>query len=145
MPERLPKNTCDTHLHIFGPAKAYPAANPNALYTPPQDCTFATVRELHDAMLAFAIARRWPGVLSNALEPGWVATKMGGAGAPDDLAAGPTTQVWLAVSDDPAATVTGGYFYHLKPRAASAAAHDQTLQERLLAECERLSGIALPQ
>jgi NAD(P)-dependent dehydrogenase (short-subunit alcohol dehydrogenase family) len=28
--------------------------------------------KLHDAMLAFAIARRWPDVFSNALEPGWV-------------------------------------------------------------------------
>jgi len=36
--------------------------------------------KLHDVLLAFAIARRWPNVLSNALEPGWVATKMGGAG-----------------------------------------------------------------
>ena len=50
MPERLPKNTCDTHLHIFGDAKAYPAANPNALYQPPEDCTFETVKALHDAM-----------------------------------------------------------------------------------------------
>jgi NAD(P)-dependent dehydrogenase (short-subunit alcohol dehydrogenase family) len=38
--------------------------------------------KLHDAMLAFAVARRWPDVLSTALEPGWVPTKMGGAGAP---------------------------------------------------------------
>jgi NAD(P)-dependent dehydrogenase (short-subunit alcohol dehydrogenase family) len=27
--------------------------------------------KLHDAMLAFAIARRWPDVFSNSLEPGW--------------------------------------------------------------------------
>ena len=50
MPERLPKNTCDTHLHVFGDAKAYPVANPNALYQPPQDCTFAAMKALHDAM-----------------------------------------------------------------------------------------------
>ncbi len=31
--------------------------------------------KLHDPLLAFAIARRWPSVLSNALEPGWVPTK----------------------------------------------------------------------
>ena len=71
--------------------------------------------KLLDVVLAFAVARRWPGVLSNALEPGWVATKMGGAGAPDDLSLAPVTQAWLAVSDDPAATVTGGYFYHKQP------------------------------
>jgi len=34
--------------------------------------------KLHDVLLAFAVARRWPDVLSNALEPGWVPTRMGG-------------------------------------------------------------------
>jgi len=71
--------------------------------------------KLHDAMLAFAVARRWPDVLSNALEPGWVATRMGGPGAPDDIDQAHLTQAWLAASDDPAARTTGG-FYHLKPR-----------------------------
>ncbi len=58
--------------------------------------------KLCDVMLAFAVARRWPAVRSNALEPGWVPTKMGGAGAPDDLSLAAVTQAWLAVSDDPA-------------------------------------------
>src|SRR5262249_23544872 len=44
--------------------------------------------KLHDALLAFAVARRWRGVLSNAVEPGRGATKMGGPGAPGDLGAG---------------------------------------------------------
>src|SRR3954469_23482803 len=52
--------------------------------------------KLHDAMLAFAIAHRWPDVLSNALEPGWVPTRMGGPGAPDDMDQAHRTQVWLA-------------------------------------------------
>src|SRR5262245_21811367 len=69
--------------------------------------------KLHDAMLAFAVARRWPDVLSNAVEPGWVATRMGGPGAPDDIDQAHLTQAWLAASDDPAARTTGGYFYHL--------------------------------
>ena len=50
MPERLPKNSCDTHLHIFGDANRYPASNPHALYQPPQDCTLDAVRALHEAM-----------------------------------------------------------------------------------------------
>jgi hypothetical protein len=70
-------------------------------------------------MLAFAIARRWPDVLSNSLEPGWVPTKMGGSSAPDDMDQAHRTQVWLAASDDPKARVTGGYFYHLKSKAPS--------------------------
>ena len=100
--------------------------------------------KLHDVILAFAVARRWPEVFSNALEPGWVATKMGGPGAPDDLAAAPKTQVWLATSDDPQAKVTGEYFYHQQRRAALAAARDEQIQDRLIAECARLSGVAFP-
>src|ERR1700761_8714192 len=101
--------------------------------------------KLHDVLLAFAIACHWPDVLSNALEPGWVATKMGGPGAPDDMDAAHRTQVWLATSDDRAAKVTGGYFYHLKPRKPNPIAHDRALQDRFLAEYARLSGVALPE
>jgi NAD(P)-dependent dehydrogenase (short-subunit alcohol dehydrogenase family) len=100
--------------------------------------------KLHDVLLAFAVARRWLGVLSNALEPGWVPTKMGGAGAPDDLDEGYRTQVWMAVSDDPAATVTGGYFYHMQPRAPNPATRDVERQEELLDACKRFSGVDLP-
>jgi NAD(P)-dependent dehydrogenase (short-subunit alcohol dehydrogenase family) len=101
--------------------------------------------KLHDAMLAFAIARRWPNVRANSLEPGWVPTKMGGAGAPDDMDQAHRTQVWLAAGDDPRADVTGEYFYHLKRRAANPQARDPVLQDHLLRICEELSGIALPQ
>ncbi len=100
--------------------------------------------KLHDVLIAFGFARRWPGVLSNALEPGWVATRMGGPGAPDDIDEGYRTQAWLAVSDDPEARVTGRYFYHLRPRAPNPAVRDSDLQDRLLAACARLSGVALP-
>jgi NAD(P)-dependent dehydrogenase (short-subunit alcohol dehydrogenase family) len=100
--------------------------------------------KLHDVLLAFAVARRWPGVLSNALEPGWVPTKMGGAGAPDDLDAGHRTQVWLAVSDDPAATVTGEYFYHMRLRTPKPATRDVERQEQLLEACKGFSGVDIP-
>ena len=62
--------------------------------------------------LAMAVARRWPEVFSNAVDPGWVPTKMGGPGAPDDLRLGHLTQVWLATSDDRQARASGGYWYH---------------------------------
>jgi NAD(P)-dependent dehydrogenase (short-subunit alcohol dehydrogenase family) len=100
--------------------------------------------KLHDVLLAFAIARRWPDVLSNALEPGWVATKMGGSGAPDDLDAGHRTQVWLAASDDADAKVTGEYFYHMRRRAPNPAARDAELQAKLLDACARFSAVTLP-
>jgi NAD(P)-dependent dehydrogenase (short-subunit alcohol dehydrogenase family) len=97
--------------------------------------------KLQDVLLAFAVARRWPDVLSNALEPGWVRTKMGGPGAPDNLDAAHRTQVWLAVSNDPAALVTGKYFYHLQLRPVLPATHDQSTQDALLEACARLSGL----
>jgi NAD(P)-dependent dehydrogenase (short-subunit alcohol dehydrogenase family) len=99
--------------------------------------------KLHDVMIAFAAARR-SNALSNALEPGWVATRMGGPGAPDDLDAAHRTQVWLAVSEDPAALVTGQYFYHMRPREPNPVAQCEEAQDELLNACCRLSGIALP-
>jgi NAD(P)-dependent dehydrogenase (short-subunit alcohol dehydrogenase family) len=97
-----------------------------------------------DVVLAFAVARRWPNALSNALEPGWVPTKMGGPGAPDDLSLAAVTQVWLAVSDDPAATVTGKYFYHQQPRDVHPATRSVEVQDKLLDRCAELTGLALP-
>jgi NAD(P)-dependent dehydrogenase (short-subunit alcohol dehydrogenase family) len=100
--------------------------------------------KLFDVVLAFAVAHHWPGALSNALEPGWVPTKMGGPSAPDDLSLAAVTQAWLAVSDDPAANVTGGYFYHQQPRDVHPAARSVELQERLLDRCAELTGVVLP-
>jgi NAD(P)-dependent dehydrogenase (short-subunit alcohol dehydrogenase family) len=100
--------------------------------------------KLHDALLAFAVARRWPSVLSNALEPGWVPTRMGGSGAPDDLDQAHVTQAWLAVSDDVAATVSGKYFHHLEQLEPNPQTRDESLQERLIACCAQVSGVELP-
>src|SRR3954462_11226330 len=45
--------------------------------------------------LAAAVARMWPDVLSDAVDPGWVPPRMGGPGAPDDMRLGRLTQEWL--------------------------------------------------
>jgi NAD(P)-dependent dehydrogenase (short-subunit alcohol dehydrogenase family) len=100
--------------------------------------------KFHDVLLTFAVARLWPDVLSNALEPGWVATKMGGPEATDDLNEGHLTQSWLAVSDDPLARETGEYYYHQKLRPPNPKAHDVATQDELLAKCHKLSGVAFP-
>jgi NAD(P)-dependent dehydrogenase (short-subunit alcohol dehydrogenase family) len=100
--------------------------------------------KLHDAMLAFAIARRWPDVLSNSLEPGWVPTKMGGPGAPDDMSQAHLTQAWLAAGEDPKTNVTGKYFYHLKRMDPNPQANDPALQDRLTDICAEISGDTLP-
>ena len=83
-------------------------------------------------------------MLSNALEPGWVATRMDGPNAPDDLDAGHRTQVWLAVSNDKDARVSGQHFYHMPPLAPNAVARSEEAQDRLLEECQRLSGVVFP-
>ena len=101
--------------------------------------------KLHDAMLAFAMARRWTDVISTALEPGWVKTRMGGSSANDDLSQAHLTQAWLAVSDDEAAKVSGDYFYHLKRMAANPQALNAALQDRLLERCAQISGVSMPE
>src|SRR3954454_16343534 len=68
--------------------------------------------------LAMGVARLWSDVYSNAVDPGWVPTKMGGPGAPDDLRLGHLTQEWVATSDAPEARTSGGYWYHQQRRTS---------------------------
>ncbi|MHB8845768.1 MAG: SDR family NAD(P)-dependent oxidoreductase [Nitrospirota bacterium] len=100
--------------------------------------------KLHNVILAFAVARRWPGVLSNAVDPGWAATKMGGRGAPVSIEEGARTQAWLAVSREKAALVSGRYFSHMQTRSCHPAAADPAVQEKYLSESARLSGVMFP-
>jgi NAD(P)-dependent dehydrogenase (short-subunit alcohol dehydrogenase family) len=99
--------------------------------------------KFQDVLLAFAVARLFPNLLSNALEPGWVPTKMGGPGAPDDLSAAPRTQTWLATSNDPATLVSGRYFFHQRLKAPNPAAHGSHKQQDLLDRCADISGVSL--
>jgi len=82
--------------------------------------------------LAIAVARLWPDVVSNAVDPGWVPTRMGGRAAPDDLRLGHLTQEWLATSDDHEARISGGYWHHQRQLEPHAAAHDEQFQDQLL-------------
>ncbi|KAA0099570.1 SDR family NAD(P)-dependent oxidoreductase [Mycolicibacterium sp. P1-18] len=100
--------------------------------------------KLLDLMLAFGVARRWPDVFVNSVEPGWVPTKLGGADATDDLESGPVTQAWLAVSDDPEAKVTGQHFYHQRPADIHPDARSVEKQDALLDYCASLSDVKLP-
>ena len=99
--------------------------------------------KLYLTALAFAVARHWPGVVSNAVDPGWVPTKMGGPGAPDDLTMGHLTQTWLAASDDAAAKTTGGYWHHRQRRKPAPEAADPDFQDRLTIKLAELTGFAL--
>jgi NAD(P)-dependent dehydrogenase (short-subunit alcohol dehydrogenase family) len=95
-------------------------------------------------MLCKAAARKWPEVYANAVDPGWVPTKMGGRGAPDDLQKGYETQVWLAASDDVEAKVSGRYFHHRNESRHNPEADDVSSQERFLSLCEEITGAPFP-
>ncbi|MFB6614859.1 SDR family NAD(P)-dependent oxidoreductase [Streptomyces sp. NPDC085524] len=93
--------------------------------------------------LAAAVARLRPGVMSNAVDPGWVPTRMGGPNAPDDLELGHQTQEWLASSDDPQALTSGGYWYHRQRQEPHEAVHDHAFQDRLLRALAHETGVLL--
>ena len=93
--------------------------------------------------LAAAVARILPHVLSNSVDPGWVPTRMGGPGAPDDLRLGHLTQEWLATSDDPEARTSGGYWYHQRLRTPHPSVRDERFQDALLVALARHTGVRL--
>ena len=92
--------------------------------------------------LSAAIADRWaPGILANAVDPGWVPTKMGGASAPDDFNLGHETQERLAT--DPELGVSGGYWHHGRQQQPADAVDDPEFQARLLAALAEVTGVEL--
>ena len=99
--------------------------------------------KLHVTALALALARAWPDVLSNAVDQGWVPTKMGGPAATGDLEMGYLTQTWLAASHDAAATVSGGYWYHRQRQPPAPQARDPAFQDQLMDRLAALTGVAL--
>jgi NAD(P)-dependent dehydrogenase (short-subunit alcohol dehydrogenase family) len=100
--------------------------------------------KLADIALALGIARRYPDTAVTAVCPGWVRTRMGGAGAPTDVRTGSATQVWLATSDERSARRSGRYMRHMKELLIPPAATDPSTQEGLLEACHGITGIGLP-
>ena len=98
--------------------------------------------KLQDVMLAFAVARRWPDVESNACSPGWVKTKMGGSSAPGDAVEGASTQVHLAGSQE--SLGSGKYWVGMKVGNPHDEASNVEKQEKLLSLCEEFTGVAFP-
>ncbi len=99
--------------------------------------------KLQVVALAFALARRWPDVFSNAVDPGWVRTRMGGANAPVDIETGQQTQTWLAVSEDGAAKVSGALWHRLRREQPAREASDVAFQDQLLDRLAELTGVPL--
>ncbi len=100
--------------------------------------------KLYDLMISQFVAKKWPEVFVNALHPGWVPTRMGGESAPDNLNQGAETQVWLAVSDEAEANVTGQYFFHKKAGPFKKAAANPELQQNLIRYLEKITDIKIP-
>lgn len=98
--------------------------------------------KLHVVVLCMVTARKWPDVYSNVVDPGWVPTNMGGRSAPDNLQKGFETQVWLAVSNDEKARVSGCYFFHQKERHYNPEADDVSVQDKFLDLCKDVTGIS---
>lgn len=99
--------------------------------------------KLQVTALSAAIARLFPHLVSNAVNPGWVPTRMGGPSAPDDLRLGHRTQEWLATSTDPAAVTSGGYWFHQHLRTPHPAVKDERFQDALLAQLAEHTGVTL--
>jgi NAD(P)-dependent dehydrogenase (short-subunit alcohol dehydrogenase family) len=99
--------------------------------------------KLFDAVLAAAVARRWPEVASSSVDPGWIRTNMGGPTAPGTIGLGADTQAWLATSDDPLALRSGRHFHHRQLQQTHPAVSDLAVQDDLLAVCHSLTGQAL--
>ena len=99
--------------------------------------------KLHDSMLSFQLAARHPDMVVNTVDPGWIQTQLGGPNAWDPVDLGAETQVWLATSDDEVATTTGQYVKRREVHPPHPFAHDANARAALVAELERLTGVAL--
>ncbi len=99
--------------------------------------------KLHVTTLMKVVADRNPNVFVNAVDPGWVPTKMGGANAPDDLQKGYYTQVWLSVSQDQGAQVSGKCFHHKKQLPYHQAVNNSAFQRQLIDACESFTNVHL--
>ena len=100
--------------------------------------------KLHITTFMKTVARFFTDVYVNAIDPGWVPTKMGGASATDDLQKGYETQTWLASSQDKRALVSGCYFYHKKQKTPKQDVNNIDFQKKLLDLCETLTDVRLP-
>lgn len=134
-PQRLIYLGSDMHLQGDPSLKQITSGKGNVSYSD---------SKLYVVLFMKAIARKWPDVYANAVDPGWVPTKMGGPSAPDDLEQGFETQAWLAVSTDDKAKVSGRYFHHRREAEYHPAADNVALQDEFLATCEQITGVRFP-
>jgi NAD(P)-dependent dehydrogenase (short-subunit alcohol dehydrogenase family) len=135
-PERLIYLSSGMHLHGDPGLKNF--SHDTSLYN-------YSDSKLHVLILSMAVARKWPDVYSNAVNPGWVPTKMGGRSAPDNLEKGAETQAWLSVSSDEEAKVSGRYFFHMHEKYFLPVAGEPGVQDKFLDFCKQITGISFPE
>jgi NAD(P)-dependent dehydrogenase (short-subunit alcohol dehydrogenase family) len=76
---------------------------------PPAAGAYGLAKAALNVLTRMIAAEAGPAVKVNCLSPGWVATRMGGAGAPTSVEDGADTAVWLATLPDDGPT--DGFFY----------------------------------
>ncbi|KAK7193520.1 hypothetical protein DPSP01_000078 [Paraphaeosphaeria sporulosa] len=98
--------------------------------------------KMHNTMLAFWFAQQpaFQKTVVSSLDPGWVKTKMGGAGAGDDIGAAVEDYVKLA---EGALGASGKHWYHSRERSVHRGAADKGAQEKLVKELTEISGVRL--
>lgn len=96
--------------------------------------------KLFVTVLMAAIARLKPGVISHAVDPGWMPTKMGGPRATGDIRLGHVTQAWLATATTPEVLESGQYWHYQQVRETHPAVHDERFQDALLASLATYTG-----
>lgn len=107
--------------------------------------TVYTDSKLQDLVLAKAFARLFgEGVESNAVDPGWVPTKMGGESAPGDLEGAIKCFAMAALGEGAAKGKTGGYFFNSVEDHYLKVADDEAAQDALLKKLAGISGVELP-
>lgn len=104
-----------------------------------ESVSYSDTKLLVTALMA-AVARLRPDVLANAIDPGWVPTRMGGPDAAEDLDLVHVTQAWLVTSQDARALSSGGYWRHGRVEQPHPAVHDEAFQDALLAALAEHTG-----
>ncbi|GMA46523.1 daunorubicin C-13 ketoreductase [Tetragenococcus muriaticus PMC-11-5] len=94
-------------------------------------------------LLMKSLARLYPNIIVNAVDPGWVPTRMGGTAANDSLQDGYLSQIWLATATDSQVLKSGNYYYHKKLTHYDERVDTVDLQNNLLTKLEKLTKIKL--
>ncbi|KAI0097372.1 short chain dehydrogenase [Nemania sp. FL0031] len=105
--------------------------------------------KMYNTMFGYAFARRFKGrgTAANAVDPGWVPTKMGGIRAPGDINESDRLYVMLAEDSGEAEGKSGCYWdpKTTGPASSHRDTYDEQAQDALLKKLEEITGVAVPE